>query len=67
MAVHADIADASNFGQMPTMLWRVIVVGIIGLLTGWWARYYFDTDACLDAGGRWETRGSYCYGARSTD
>ena len=35
---------------------------IVGGYFGWWLRQQSDIDACLDAGGRWETNGSYCDG-----
>ncbi|GGY99356.1 hypothetical protein GCM10011614_12840 [Novosphingobium colocasiae] len=62
-----QLAVVGDFVQKSKMGWRIIVAGTFGLLLGWGARYYVDTDSCLDAGGRWETRGSYCYGARAAD
>jgi len=45
-----------------------LIVGVLAaLLLGWWARGYSNIDACLDAGGAWEDRGGYCYGARPAD
>ncbi|NLR69313.1 hypothetical protein HGI47_00300 [Novosphingobium sp. ERN07] len=38
-----------------------------GFAVGWLAKAFVDRDACLDAGGRWETRGNYCYGARPVE
>lgn len=62
-----DLADNDSFGHTAMMTWRPIIIGIAGLLIGWSVRYYLDTDACLDAGGRWEARGGYCFGARPAD
>lgn len=51
------------------MGWRFILTAIcaalIGGWAGWSARAFLAVDACVDAGGVWEERGSYCYGARS--
>jgi hypothetical protein len=48
-----------------TKLGAGLVVGLLaGLAFGWWVRGQSDVDACLDAGGRWEGRGSYCVGAQ---
>jgi hypothetical protein len=41
-----------------------VVFGLIGGLVGWSLSQFFAVDACLDAGGRWEDQGSYCFGAR---
>ncbi|WP_162789438.1 hypothetical protein [Altererythrobacter sp. ZODW24] len=40
-----------------------LVGGALGLVGGWWLQKQNLIDACLDAGGRWETNGSYCDGA----
>jgi hypothetical protein len=49
------------------MAWRIGLIGVpvaaLALLAGWWFREQAAIDACLDAGGRWETRGGYCLGA----
>ena len=43
----------------------LLVIALIGgALLGWWLREQRDIDACLDAGGRWETPGGYCVGAK---
>jgi hypothetical protein len=41
-----------------------LFVAAIGLSIGWWLRGLSDQDACLDAGGKWEDRGSYCLAAK---
>lgn len=46
---------------------KMIFALALGVLLGWFARWYVDTDSCLDAGGKWESRGGYCFGARSAD
>jgi hypothetical protein len=57
----------SNSDYYRVMKWRIILMLAIGLLLGWAARWYVDTDSCYDAGGIWESRGGYCFGARSAD
>ena len=46
---------------------KTIAVAVIGAIAaaylGWWLREQRDIDACLDAGGRWETPGGYCINA----
>jgi len=42
----------------------LVVALIAGAFLGWWLREQRDIDACLDAGGRWETPGGYCLGAK---
>lgn len=41
----------------------ILLTAVIAGYAGWWLRGQSDIDACLDAGGRWEERGSYCVGA----
>jgi hypothetical protein len=41
----------------------VLLTAAVSGAAGWWLRGQSDIDACLDAGGRWEERGSYCVGA----
>ena len=36
------------------------VVGIVAASAAWWGRGWAAVDACLDAGGRWHSRGGYC-------
>ena len=47
---------------------RIALTAFISVLVGGWAGWSLSQlsaiDACLDAGGRWEERGSYCFGAR---
>ena len=45
----------------------IIVSLLATFFLGWWAKGYIDSDSCYDAGGIWEKRGGYCYGARSAD
>ena len=42
----------------------LLVAFVAGTYFGWWVRGHSDIDACVDAGGRWEYRGSYCVGAK---
>lgn len=44
---------------------RLLIALTVGILIGWFIKGYVDSDSCLDAGGRWERSGGYCYGARS--
>ena len=46
--------------------WLILAL-VLGIVIGWWARWFVATDSCLDAGGMWEKRGSYCFGSRSAD
>ena len=41
----------------------ILLTAIIAGDAGWWLRGQSDIDACLDAGGSWEKRGSFCVGA----
>jgi|MDSZ01.1.fsa_nt_gb hypothetical protein len=47
---------------------RIALTALIALLTGGWAGWslsqFSTVDAYVDAGGRWEEQGSYCFGAR---
>lgn len=49
------------------MRWRIVLLLVLmagaGLAAGWWLRERLAIDSCLDAGGRWEYRDSYCVGA----
>lgn len=42
---------------------------LVGATFGFWAgcsaAQFMAVDSCLDAGGRLEARGSYCFGARA--
>lgn len=41
-------------------IFAILFSAVVAGYAGWWLRGQSDVDACLDAGGRWETRGSYC-------
>ena len=40
----------------------IAAVLAVGIIVGWKAHAFLDIDSCLDAGGAWEYRGSYCHG-----
>ena len=40
----------------------MIAVLSVGIIIGWQVNNWLAIDSCLDAGGAWEYRGSYCYG-----
>ena len=58
--------DHNGFMKRRTIL-LALLCGLIGSCFGFWVRGYVDSDSCYDAGGVWESRGGYCYGARSAD
>ena len=62
------VADIGSMGDIAVMTRRTILgmllAAIIGLCIGFWFRGFVDSDSCYDAGGVWESRGGYCYGAR---
>lgn len=42
-----------------------LLVGLLlGTSAGWWLQEMNHIDACLDAGGRWQSNGSYCEGVK---
>lgn len=47
------------------ILLTAMLAGVMGAWAGWSVRAFWAVDACLDAGGIWEERGSLCYGARA--
>jgi len=46
------------------ILLAIMLAGVMGAWAGWSVRAFLAVDACMDAGGAWEGRGSYCYGVR---
>lgn len=42
----------------------LLLAATLGAWGGCSAAQFMAIDSCLDAGGRWEERGSYCFGAR---
>lgn len=48
----------------PRLAYVIALVAIASASAGWWARDFIAIDTCLDAGGRWETRGGFSDGGR---
>ena len=46
------------------IIW-IALVAVACLWLGWKAGWFMALDACKDAGGAWEFRGSYCYGTNA--
>ena len=66
LSAYDDIADIDIARQYLSMK-KVAIALAGGILLGWFARWFVDTDSCYDAGGVWESRGGYCFGATSAD
>jgi hypothetical protein len=57
--------EASLAGMKSAVILASILAGLAGAWAGWSAKGFFAVDACLDAGSRWEARGSYCEALRA--
>lgn len=43
----------------------IVLAIVCAIWLGWFSRGFLAIDRCLDQGGRWESRGDYCDGAKS--
>ncbi len=64
LSANHNISAAYNRTMKKRSAVVALVFALIGGWVGWSLSQFSAVDACLDAGGRWEDRGSYCFGAR---
>jgi len=62
----SPVADVRPALHSQRMRKRSILIGVVAAVfaawAGWSFRSFVAIDDCLDAGGAWQERGSYCYG-----